>query len=1069
MNRLRTALPRRKLPKLVPPRADRLVRRARISTAIQRALRSGICWIAAPAGYGKTSAVLDYLGRKRGAVIWYRVDEGDQDIASFFHHLAATLPARDAAQLPVFGPEYADQPADFARRFFRAWFARLRGNALLVLDDLHYADVAPFRAVLAMLLRELPDSLRCICLSRTLVPAELRDFHFKGRLGVVEQRVLEFSEREARTLVSSRAPRRKIKVDVAQARGWAAGLVLLADRAFAHESRDEAGPARPTKDSQAIFTALARQMFEELGEADQESLLKLSLLPEITTELATGLSGAEVARGVLGRLHQRQLLITRSESASTWKLHDLLRDFLRERLPEHFSAEELGRLRGLAARLLDASGDRDAAIDLALEGKAWPLARTLMAARADALLAQGRRATLSDWCAKLPDSELDGWLAYWLGVASMADDATAERWFARAWESFSASGDLAGQILTAARAVLAKSDSWRTHHGLAEWTDRMLALIGHDLPPLGRADRLLADTGMLRAVDFGSAYQSDSAAMKGLRKRLLDELSTRSKEDTPNLRLMASQTLIDHSGSAGLGDLFEKAVDAVAQDLRSPEVSPWVLGVWLVTFGSVTSRYFSYSRQGFPYASAEEALRAAVAIGEREGLRGVEFGALYHLQLLMKVRNDWSEFGTLIARIGRIADSRYTTQVAVAADCQAALATRERKLADAWRAVEKFMAAIEEANEPPIERWPHFITRFQVLLVERKPVEAGEFLEGLLHLFDGAVRARTQACVYVARAFAAKWSGSRRYSQDLRTCMQALRAVDWAAVLINLPDLLAELCADALEREIEREFCSTLIQRRRLVPPADRPAHWPWTVRVYVMGEFRLTRDGELVNTGFKAPTRSLDVLRALAIARNHTCSLADLYEWFWPDAEGDAAKAACEQALHRLRKLLQLPEVLVQREGKLRLAPELVWVDLDGWELALSAALRPDRDAAASEAAMQNAFDAFTGPMYERNAAWLLPTAERMRGKFLELTERLARHREAQGNHGAARAIYLRAIDMYPAAARCYEGMIRNRLAMHDEAGALDDYQRYRRMLEATPEAVASPAIRQLVAKLLA
>ena len=57
-------------------------------------------------------------------------------------------------------------------------------------------------------------------------------------------------------------------------------------------------------------------------------------------------------------------------------------------------------------------------------------------------------------------------------------------------------------------------------------------------------------------------------------------------------------------------------------------------------------------------------------------MRGVEFGALYHLQLLMKMRNDFSEFATLIARLAEIADSRYTTQVAVAADCQAALHTR---------------------------------------------------------------------------------------------------------------------------------------------------------------------------------------------------------------------------------------------------------------------------------------------------------------------------------------------------------------------------------------------------------
>ena len=82
-----------------------------------------------------------------------------------------------------------------------------------------------------------------------------------------------------------------------------------------------------------------------------------------------------------------------------------------------------------------------------------------------------------------------------------------------------------------------------------------------------------------------------------------------------------------------------------------------------------------------------------------------------------------------------------------------------------------------------------------------------------------------------------------------------------------------------------------------------------------MLGEFRLVHEGEPLSLpgkagNAKAPTRTLDVLRALAIAKNHTCSLHELYEWLWPDADGDAAKAACEQALHRLRKLLAMPDV---------------------------------------------------------------------------------------------------------------------------------------------------------------
>ena len=114
-----------------------------------------------------------------------------------------------------------------------------------------------------------------------------------------------------------------------------------------------------------------------------------------------------------------------------------------------------------------------------------------------------------------------------------------------------------------------------------------------------------------------------------------------------------------------------------------------------------------------------------------------------------------------------------------------------------------------------------------------------------------------------------------------------------------------------------------------------------------MLGDFRLELNGVPVNPGAKPPTRSLDILRVLAISKDHACSLHDIYEWLWPDADGDQAKAACEQALHRLRKLLSAPELIAQREGKLYLSAQHAWVDLVDWERKVTLALRTAQSAA--------------------------------------------------------------------------------------------------------------------------
>ncbi|MGH8235742.1 MAG: hypothetical protein ACREXP_01820 [Steroidobacteraceae bacterium] len=411
--------------------------------AIDRALRNGICWIAAPAGYGKTTAMLDYLQKKPTTHLWYRVDEGDQDVASFFHHIGSLLPARAASLLPVFGSEYADQPAEFARRFFRMFFRKLSRVGLLVIDDLHYGvETAQFRTMLAIMLRELPEDLQCACISRTLPPDELAELTFKGQLTALDQSILQFSDTEARALVASRSRSRSSAVDISAARGWAAGLVLLADRAAAGDLRAEVPPPSDSRTGRtAVFAALARQLLDALTAEEQEAMLKVSLLPEITPDLVKDLTGSEAARTLRARLHQRQLLVTRVESArGVYHLHDLLRDFLQNLLAQHFASRELANLREQAATLLHAAGYPDAAIELALQAQSWSLARGLIVQRAEALIAQGRRATLIDWCNALPASECDAWICYWLGVANMADDAAAESWFARAWTSFAERG-----------------------------------------------------------------------------------------------------------------------------------------------------------------------------------------------------------------------------------------------------------------------------------------------------------------------------------------------------------------------------------------------------------------------------------------------------------------------------------------------------------------------------------------------------------------------------------------------------------------------------------------------------
>jgi DNA-binding SARP family transcriptional activator len=192
--------------------------------------------------------------------------------------------------------------------------------------------------------------------------------------------------------------------------------------------------------------------------------------------------------------------------------------------------------------------------------------------------------------------------------------------------------------------------------------------------------------------------------------------------------------------------------------------------------------------------------------------------------------------------------------------------------------------------------------------------------------------------------------------------------------------------------------------------------------------------------------------------------------DWLWPDADGDQAKAACEQALHRLRRLLGRADLIVQREGKLRLASDIVWVDLDYWDAELTRVLSSDPHGATRESDMERAVNAFPGRLLanEPHAPWLLTASERIRSSFIELVLRLGKSFAEHGRPLKACEVYLRALDAYPTSERCYEALLRARLTMGDAAGALEDYYRCERVLATTLQTSPSPSIRALVVKLL-
>lgn len=109
---------------------------------------------------GKTTAVASWLDHAGMPCVWYQLDEGDADIATFFYYLglaAADLDDEERAVLPLLTPEYHAAVPVFTRRYFQAFYARLKTPFAIVFDGYHDVPASsPLHEVMRDALRELP-------------------------------------------------------------------------------------------------------------------------------------------------------------------------------------------------------------------------------------------------------------------------------------------------------------------------------------------------------------------------------------------------------------------------------------------------------------------------------------------------------------------------------------------------------------------------------------------------------------------------------------------------------------------------------------------------------------------------------------------------------------------------------------------------------------------------------------------------------------------------------------------------------------------------------------------------
>jgi len=424
----------------IPRPRPNLVSRPRLIERLNAGLEKKLTLIAAPAGYGKTTLLSEWIPTSPHCVTWLSLDEGDNDPTQFWTYFSTSLqqlrPDLGAAGLALLQSPQGPPIQSILTGLINDLSA-FPDTFATVLDDYHVIDSQPIHEALAYLIDHLPVNMNLVITTRIDPPLPLARLRARDQLIEIRANDLRFTADEAAAFLNRvmklNLSMEEITVLETRTEGWIAGLQIAG---LSLQGRDDISRFIQTFSGshRHILGYLAEEVLNQQPEDALQFLVQTSILNRLCGPLCDAVTGDPSGQVTLEKLDLANLFITPLDNEGRWfRYHHLFAEVLQARLTRT-RRDYVHELHRRASNWFADQEMLDDALHHALSGADYEQAAGLIERVAGKMLRKGMAASLIRWLDAVPDQTIRahprlclarGWTYLWGPVFSLE---TAEEW-----------------------------------------------------------------------------------------------------------------------------------------------------------------------------------------------------------------------------------------------------------------------------------------------------------------------------------------------------------------------------------------------------------------------------------------------------------------------------------------------------------------------------------------------------------------------------------------------------------------------------------------------------------------